>query len=172
MSTCYYKTIDAGVLAAHANFEAAKNALFEKANALGKEFNGTPKFSSDVNRFKCAHLVLNNYYQREDKDLWTKPDKHSLSAPRRGKVKGKTKEQEALRERYWEMFPEPVNTNPLYESMGLNWGDLLFGGGFTMFAHDGAIYLRTGAEVGPMMTEILGSEFEAAERNLKAGSNA
>lgn len=165
--TSFYKTTDASVLAAHANFEAAKDALIEKANALGKEFDGKPKFSSDVNRFKCAHLVLNNYCLREDKDLWTKPDKHNLSAPRRGKVKGKTKEQKELLERYWEMFPESVETNPLYESMGLNWGDLLFGGGLTMFAHDGAIYLRTGAKVGPMMTEILGSEFNAAELSLR-----
>lgn len=36
-----------------------------------------------------------------------------------------------------------------------------------MFAHDGAIYLRTGAKVGPMMTEILGSEFNTAEQNLR-----
>lgn len=165
--TSFYKTTDASVLAAHASFEAAKNDLIEKANALGKEFDGKPKFCSDVHRFKCAHLVLNNYHQREDKDLWTKPDQNYLSAPRRGKVKGKTKEQKELQDRYWDMFPEPVEANPLYESMGLNWGELLFGGGFTMFAHDGAIYLRTGAKVGPMMTEILGSEFNAAEQNLR-----
>ncbi|WP_324019431.1 hypothetical protein [Aeromonas hydrophila] len=165
--TSFYKTTDASVLAAHATFEAAKDALIEKANLLGKEFDGKPKFCSDVNRFKCAHLVLNNYYQREDKDLWTKPDQNYLSAPRRGKVKGKTKEQQELQDRYWEMFPESVEANPLYESMGISWGDLLFGGGFTMFAHDGAIYLRTGAKVGSMMTEILGSEFNTAEQNLR-----
>lgn len=165
--TSFYKTTDANVLAAHANFEAAKNALIDNANELGKEFDGKPKFCSDVNRFKCAHLVLNNYSQREDKDLWTKPDQNYLSSPRRGKVKGKAKEQKELLDRYWELFPESVEANPLYESMGLNWGDLLFGGGFTMFAHDGAIYLRTGAKVGPMMTEILGSEFNAAEQNLR-----
>lgn len=163
----YYKTTDSNVLAAHAAFNAAKEALIEKANALGKEFDGKPKFSSDVNRFKCAHLVLNNYHQREDKDLWTKPDQNSLSAPRRGKVKGKAKEQKELQDRYWGMFPESVNANPLYESMGLNWGELLFGGGFTMFAHGGAIYLRTGAKVGQMMTEIIGSEFDAAEQSLR-----
>ncbi len=64
------------------------------------------------------------------------------------------------------MFPDSVEADPLYESMGMNWGELLFGGGFTMFAHNGAIYLRTGAKVGPMMTEILGSEFSAAEQSL------
>ncbi|MFQ2052071.1 hypothetical protein ACK335_03280 [Aeromonas veronii] len=165
--TSFYKTTDAKVLAAHAAFEAAKSALIEKANILGKEFDGKPKFSSDVHQFKCAHLVLNNYSQREDKDLWTKPDQHYLSAPRRGKVKGKAKEQKELQDRYWDMFPESVDANPLYESMGLNWGELLFGGGFTMFAHDGAIYLRTGAKVGPMMTEILGSEFNSAEQSLR-----
>lgn len=165
--TSFYKTTDASVLAAHATFEAAKDALIEKANALGKEFDGKPKFCSDVTHFKCAHLVLNNYSQREDKELWTKPDRHSLSSPRYGKVKGKAREQKDLKDRYYRMFPEPVEANPLYESMGLNWGELLFGGGFTMFAHDGAIYLRTGAKVGPMMTEILGSEFSAAEQNLR-----
>ena len=168
----YYKTTDSGVLAAHAAFNAAKEALIEKANALGKEFDGKPKFSSDVNRFKCAHLVLNNYHQREDKDLWTKPDQNYLSAPRRGKVKGKAKEQKELQDRYWDMFPESVEANPLYESMGMNWGELLFGGGFTMFSHGGAIYLRTGAKVGQMMTEILGSEFDAAEQSLRLGDAA
>lgn len=165
--TSFYKTTDTSVLAAHADFEAAKNALINKANELGKEFDGKPKFCSDVNSFKCAHLVLNNYSQREDKDLWTKPDQNYLSSPRKGKVKGKSKEQKELLDRYLEMFPESVDANPLYESMALNWGDLLFGGGFTMFAHDGAIYLRTGAKVGPMMTEILGSEFSTAEQGLR-----
>lgn len=164
--TSFYKTNDAGVLAAHAAFEAAKNTLIEKANELGKEFDGKPKFSSDVNRFKCAHLVLNNYHQREDKDLWTKPDQHHLSSPRRGKVKGKVKEQKVLLDRYWEIFPPAVDKGSLYDSMGLDWGELLFGG-FTMFSHDGAIYLRTGAKVGPMMNEILGSEFNAAEQILR-----
>ena len=165
--TSFYKTTDASVLAAHASFEAAKNAMIEKANALGKEFDGKPKFSRDVNRFSFANLVLNNYSPREDKDLWTKPNQHNLSSPRRGKVKGKANEQKELLDRYQAMFPDSVDANPLYESMGISWGDLLFGGGFTMFTHDGAIYLRTGAKVGPMMTEILGSEFNAAEQNLR-----
>ncbi len=165
--TSFYKTTDASVLAAHASFEAAKNDLIEKANALGKEFDGKPKFCSDVHRFTCAHLVLNNYHQREDKDLWTKPDQNYFSWPRRGKVKGKATEQKELLDRYWAMFPDSVDATPLYESMGICWGDMLFGGGFTMFTHDGAIYLRTGAKVGPMMTEILGSEFNAAEQNLR-----
>ncbi|BBR39340.1 hypothetical protein WP3W19E03_18650 [Aeromonas veronii] len=51
--TSFYKTTDAKVLAAHAAFEAAKSALIEKANILGKEFDGKPKFSSDVHQFKC-----------------------------------------------------------------------------------------------------------------------
>lgn len=160
--TCFYKTTDANVMAAYGEVKAAKEAVIAQGKKMGEEFGGRPVFGNSVDRATFADLVLNDYHTRTDRALWTVPDKkNGRSWPRRSKVRGMEDEQKALREKYYSMYPDEVRNDPIWVAMGINSGELLFGG-CHMFDAEGAIYLKTSAKVGPKMTEILGSEFNDA----------
>lgn len=158
----FYKTTDACVLAVYNDVKAAKEAVIAQGKKMGEEFDGKPVFGNSVDRACFADLVLNDYYGRTDHALWTAPDKkNGRSWPRSSKVRGMEDEQKALREKYYAMYPDEVRNDQIWEAMGINSGELLFGG-CHMFDAGGAIYLKTSAKVGPKMVEILGSEFNEA----------
>ena len=137
-----YKTTDPAVLAALTEFQAKRDALAEKARIIGTVFDGKPIFSNSVGDVSFAGLVLNNYQAREDKALWTAPDREMrISRPRVTRVAGVTKEALAvLREQYVSMLPATVTFDAVWEAMGVNWGNLLFGGGYHLFELNGTLY--------------------------------
>lgn len=161
-----YKTTDQAVLAALAEFQAKRDALSEQARIIGAVFDGKPIFSCSVGDVSFAGLVLNNYQSREDKALWTTPDRDTkVSRPRAARVAGVTKEEQAaLRDLYMRMLPATATFDAVWEAMGVNWGNLLFGGGYHLFELNGVLYFQSSAPVGEVMTEILGSEFNEAYR--------
>lgn len=161
-----YKTTDQAVLEALAEFQAKRDALAEQARIIGAVFDGKPIFSCSVGDFSFAGLVLNNYQTREDKALWTVPDRDTrVSRPIAARVAGVTKEaQEVLREQYISMLPATATFYAVWEAMGVNWGNLLFCGGYHLFELNGVLYFQSSAPVGEVMTEILGSEFNEAYR--------
>ncbi|WP_324042689.1 hypothetical protein [Aeromonas caviae] len=160
--TSFYKTTDPAALAVYGEVKAAKEAVIAQGKKMGEEFGGKPVFGNSVDRATFAGLVLNDYYGRADRALWTVPDKRNgRSWPRSGKVRGMQDEQKVLLEKYYSMHPDEVRNDPIWEAMGINSGELLFGG-CHMFDAGGAIYLKTSAKVGPKMTEIMGSEFSEA----------
>lgn len=161
-----YKTNDHAVLSALAAFVTKRDQLAEQARLIGATFDGKPIFSNSVGDVSFAGLVLNNYQSREDKALWTTPDRDTkVSRPRMSRATGTTKEQrQELRQRYTSMLPETVCFNQVWEAMGVSWGNLLFGGGYHLFELNGWLYFQSGAPVGEVMTEILGSEFNEAYR--------
>lgn len=163
-----YKTSDPAALAAFAEFTAKRDALAEQARLIGATFDGKPIFSNSLGDVSFAGLVLNNYQSREDKALWTAPDRQiRVSRPRAGRVTSETKEaQAALRELYISMLPATVRFEPVWDAMGVSWGNLLFSG-YRLFELDGAIYFQSSAPVGQVMTEIMGSEFNDAANRLQ-----
>lgn len=161
-----YKTNDPAVLAALAAFVTKRDQLAEQARIIGATFDGKPIFSNSVGDVSFAGLVLNNYQSREDKALWTTPDRDTkVSRPRAVRVAGVAKEaQAALRDLYMRMLPATATFDAVWEAMGVNWGNLLFGGGYHLFELNGVLYFQSSAPVGEVMTEILGSEFNEAYR--------
>jgi len=170
--TRYYKTDNPAVLAIHAQIEAAKDVLLAGAKAVAAEFNGRPMFSHNIHSYEFANLVLNDYYDRADRDFWTKPNRQTqISSPRTSKVKGKSQEQADFIKKYYEMAPKSVDLEPLYKAMGTDWGNLCFSG-YTMFFVDGTLYFGTSAALGEVMTEIMGSEFDAARLRYQQAQKA
>lgn len=164
-----YKTNDPAVLSALAAFTTKRDQLAEQARLIGATFDGKPIFSNSVGDVSFAGLVLNNYQSREDKALWTTPDRDTkVSRPRAARVAGVTKEsQAALRDLYMRMLPATVGFDEVWKAMSVDWGNLLFGGGYHLFELNGWLYFQSGAPVGEVMTEILGSEFNEAYRTYQ-----
>lgn len=167
--TRYYKTDNPAVLAINAQIETAKQALLEQSRKVGEVFNARPIYCYSIESIGFGGLALYDYQTREDRDFWTKPNRENgRSVPRTGKVKGKGQEQADLLKKYGEMTPKKVDFLPLFEAMGVSWGNLLFSG-YTMFFVDEVLYFGTSAPVGEVMTEIMGSEFDDAKiRHQKA----
>lgn len=168
MSMCY-KTNDQAALAALADHQTKIDALVEQSREIGEKFDGKPIYSNNLGDVSFSGLALNNYHSREDKALWTAPDRSSgVSRPRTGRVKGRAAEVEDLRKRYCSMLPATVRFDPVWKAIGVDWGNLLFSG-YHLFELNGTIYFKSSAPVGPVMTEILGSEFSKAVSEMKQG---
>lgn len=195
MTTKYFKTNNPEILAAHATILAETDKLVEASKAFASQFNAKNIMSTSMTGRSFAGLELNGYYPylfgndgetREDKHLWTEPNKHNISRPRTSLNVKKFKEQFAgqdiskeaidekvkaakadlaeLNKKYNEGVSQlsKVDFEPFFNSFGTNWGDLMFSG-LKWFELDGYVYFATGADFRDRMTEILGSEFEAAD---------
>lgn len=167
MTMCF-KTSDPVALAALAEFQVKRDQLVQQARIIGAVFDGKPIFSNSLGDVSFAGLVLNNYQSREDKALWTAPDRDTrVSRPRAARVTGTTKEEQAaLRELYSSMLPATARFEPVWDAMGVSWGNLLFSG-YRLFELDGTIYFQSSVPVGEVMTEIMGSEFNDAASRLQ-----
>ena len=169
----YYKTSDAGVLAAwKAYMESA-----DRLQALGDEFAKRYEGASAL----CSTRIHSgrNFYGLKfnppmPQPLWTKPDPKAEGAqfPRQSLPSGfKGDERKALKdelttlqESFKEHRPkEKADLQPFMDAMGLGGGALFFSS-YKHVAKDDCIYVSTSAKPSDVMTEILGSEFEAAEK--------
>lgn len=194
----YFKTNDPLVIKAHAEMVADSERLVENCKKFAELFNGVNMMSTSLTGRSFGGLKLNNFYPdifnsnspvREDTHLWTVPDRHGVSWPRKTidvkkfknsisdkdvDVKEAVKKAKAdldeLRAKYFDnkVGMESVDFDPFFKSFGTDWGNLMFSG-LRWFPHDGHIYFETGADLRDRMTEILGSEFEAAEAAQKEG---
>ncbi len=197
MTKKYFKTNDPLVIKAHDTMVADSNRLFENCKKFAELFDGVNMMSTSSTGRSFGGLKLNNYYPdifnssspvREDTHLWTVPDQHGISWPRKAidikkfkkiisdkdvDVKEAVKKAKAdldeLRDKWSNerVGMEPVSFDPFFKSFGTDWGNLMFSG-LRWFPHDGHIYFETGADFRDRMTEILGSEFEAAEAAQKS----
>lgn len=171
----YFKFTSAAALEAWADMERQEQELKAQSEAFATLFGGKPIFQKTAcdTRFYGV-LFFGSAYGNEE--LWTKgTSKNGGARQPRVKVPGSLKlESEAL----WQLWNEkrPTMTadrEAFYQSIGLDWGNLLFGG-FEMFLLDGAIYVQTGATPKPEAggEEILGSVYhnaKAAATAAKAG---
>ena len=172
----FYKSNNDVVPTAWKDFEAKVTKLREEHEAFAEFFNATPAIAFSVNGHRFRGFFLNDFGSREDQDCWTKPrpQNHNISHLR-AKVKGeenkaKLAELDAEYEKRKPLESE-AKMDGLLESMGLNWGILLFTGIEWRFI-DNALYVKTEATLGENMTEILGSEYNEALAKEKAKEKA
>lgn len=159
---------------------------FNAKNMMSTQMTGR-RFGGLVLNDYHADIFNESAPVREDKHLWTSPNNNQISRPRssldvkkfktellskgvtdqdvvKTKVKEAKAELETLQEEYRKGVSklEDVSFDPFFETLGTNWGNLMFSG-LKWFKHDGFMYFETGENFGDRMTEILGSEFETAE---------
>ncbi|AUR92684.1 coil containing protein [Vibrio phage 1.175.O._10N.261.55.B3] len=86
-------------------------------------------------------------------------------------IKSKRLELKSLQDEYSEMTNgvENISFDDFFESIGTDWGNLMFSG-LNWFECDGFVYLASGMDLSSNATEILGSEFEAAQLKSKGQS--
>jgi len=164
----FYKTNDDKVLRAWSWTSAAVKALRAATDDFAAQYGGTGHNYSDPVRF--AGIRFNPPKPRA---LWRCPDKHGLQVPRSAPLKGATADEKAALKALqaeWDVHvPDAqVTWEKVHRALDVSWGDFVFTG-LTMFEHNGWLYAKTGAPM-PRMTEILGSEFEAAQVAAKAAA--
>lgn len=101
---------------------------------------------------------------------WTKPDRqHGMQRPR-AKVPTDAKQALADLQAIWNDYPkQSVDMDGVFKTFGFSWGFIY---GYSMFAHCGALYFSTSDPHQQIDgTEILGSEFSAAEAEHRARAN-
>ncbi len=106
----------------------------------------------------------------KSRDLWRAPDRLGLQLPRSAPLKGATAETKAELKRLqavWSEFPaESLDDDAVCKALGFNNSLDFIWGGLTLFVHDGWLYASCGRAM-PQLTEILGSEYEAAREGLR-----
>lgn len=164
----YYKTNDPAVLAAWEADRQARVDFKKKVDSFAAYFGGEGMIYSNPVRF--AGIKFKGDLPKE---LWCARDSNGLQRPRMTAPKGASMEQKKaikhMRDHWMKHVPKDVlRDDDLYKALGhSNSLDFLFGG-LTMFLHDGWVYAKTGSVAMPALTEIMGSEYEEAERAHRA----
>jgi hypothetical protein len=167
MSLRYYKTIEGSAAnAAYLVVKQQSEIMKQQAKQFAELFDGEPLFSTSMTGREFAGIQLNNFENRPDNHLWTKPTSQNggVSRPRAKPLcAAHKKEQEALNNRYMQNTPaiKEASFKPLFESLGSDWGQMLFCG-ISFFEHERILYISTKAELANC-TEILASEYLAAD---------
>lgn len=167
----FYKTNAPAVLAAWKEEHAAREKLQAEVDAFAARFGGQGRLYADPARF--AGLM---FRPAKPRDLWRAPDTDGLQVPRSAPLKGATAETKellkALQAEWLAHRPMGrVSRDPIYQTLGFtNSMDFMFEG-LTLFVHDGFLYASTRKAI-RSMTEILGSEYHAAESALRSSGGA
>ncbi|ENM5750401.1 hypothetical protein V4V53_002148 [Vibrio mimicus] len=175
MNAIYYKSTSNEPVNALASYRQQKESYARLFDPLTSHFNAKAIFTYSNHGVSFYSIAFNDYESLEDKDLWTKPDLKSAYACRvRSSVNGKenAKRLKALKEKYNSLIPkdaESPSLHPFYDSIGTNWGELVFSG-MKWFEHDGAVYIATSLKLTKNVIEITGSEFSTAELASKQKS--
>lgn len=169
----YYKTSDAGVLAAWKTYREECDRLQAIADEFAATFLGASALvRTDWHGGKSFYGL--RFKPVMPQPLWTKPDEKTgfSQFPRRALPPGTKGEErkklnaelKKLREDYEDRRPrDKADMQPFLESMGLGGGALFFAG-YKHIVTDECLYVSTSAKPSAVMTEILGSEFESAEK--------
>lgn len=163
----YWKFTSKEALAAWDEMERQEAVLKEQGESFAALFGGKPVYQKTVCDWRFYGVRFDGHVYVAA-DLWTKPtSKNGYAQQPRVKVPTSLKrESEALWQLWNAQRPSvTADREAFYESIGLDWGNLIFSG-FSMFRHGDVIYAETGAtpkaEAGGV--EILGSEYGAARK--------
>ncbi|WP_447886330.1 hypothetical protein [Serratia fonticola] len=144
------------------------------ATTFAAKFVAKPVFKSDISRsYFYAIAFPDGVPTYGDPALWTAATAANkfTATPKRKAPKGLTKEHKELLRLWDEDYPiEQVNREPLWASLGLEWG-MLFICGISIFRLGDVIYFSTDAkpstEFGAI--EILGSVYHTARVKVELG---
>lgn len=163
----YWKFTSKEALAAWDEMERQEAVLKAQGASFAALFGGKPVYQKTVCDWRFYGVRFDGHVYVAA-DLWTKPtSKNGYAQQPRVKVPTSLKrESEALWQLWNAQRPSvTADREAFYESIGLDWGNLIFSG-FSMFRHGDVIYAETGAtpkaEAGGV--EILGSEYGAARK--------
>lgn len=164
----YWKFTSKEALAAWDEMERQEAVLKEQGASFAALFGGKPVYQKTVCDWRFYGVRFDSAKVYGGIELWTKPtSKNGYAQQPRVKVPASLKrESEALWQLWNAQRPSvTADREAFYESIGLDWGNLIFSG-FSMFRHGDVIYAETGAtpkaEAGGV--EILGSEYGAARK--------
>lgn len=157
----FFKTNDPAVLAAWHAEKAAKAELQAEIDTFAQRFGGEGLMYADP-----PVLAGIKFRPAMPRDLWRAPDNNGLQVPRSSPLKGATAETKAaikaLQAEWTEHLPaRKIDTDGVYRALGFNNSLDFFLEGLSLFLHDGFLYASTRKAM-PSMTEILGSEYDAA----------
>lgn len=167
----YYKTSDPAVLAAWKAYQEQADQLQKQGDEFAALFpNAKALFSTDIHSGRRFYGLA--FTPAAPQPLWTKPNpkcgneqrpRNSLPAGIKGDERKALKaELDQLAERYKANWPkDKADLEPFLAAMGLGGGKLFFAG-YKQVITDGTVYIETSAAPGGALTEILGSEFDAA----------
>lgn len=166
----YWKFTSAESLAAWDEMVRQEEELKKQGSTFAALFGGNPAYQKTMCDWRFyGVLFFGRAYGHED--LWTKgTSKNGGARQPRVKVPAALKrESEALWQLWNDQRPHiTADREAFYESIGLDWGNLMFCG-FASFRYGDVIYVETRATPKPEAggVEILGSEYAAAERAAK-----
>ena len=169
MSTAFYKTSDATVLAAIKTYGEQGAAVSAAGNEFARHYGGKLLTESNAHGRRVAGLC---FLPAKDDPLWTKPDGQSAGLQKpRASLRKSTKEQRAalveLQADWKARFPTlQADMAPVLTAIGTDWGSLFFCG-FAMFEHNGHVYVSTSAPLAPCMVEIVASEYNAVRADYE-----
>lgn len=163
----FWKFSSKEALAAWDEMARQEEELKSHGSSFAALFGGKPVYQKTACDWRFyGVLFFGRAYGHED--LWTKGTTKNGGA-RLPRVKVPTsmkRESEAL----WQLWNDNrphinADRKAFYESIGLDWGNLIFSG-LSMFRHGDVIYVDTGATPKPEAggVEILGSEYGAARK--------
>lgn len=167
-----YKTTTPEAVQACKAFDEARDALLVRGRAFAACYPGSkPVYAYDVHG---ANLHGVAFSPANDSPLWTRPqrDGGNVQRPRKEPAKGvkgdERREQIAalkVLNAEWEAnFPgDKVDRLPVLAALGTDWGSVLLNG-MRYFELEGVVYLNTTISPREGWQEILGSEYEAADR--------
>lgn len=165
MNALFYKTDDAAVLKALAVRAAEIKAIRNQGREFASHFGGQLLVQNDTHGYRVAGV---KFTPPKDRRYWTVPNENDCGGqrPRSSVAKANAVEkleQKVLKEDFDARFPRAVALmEPVLNAIGTNEG-MLFFAKFSMFEHDGFLWVKTNVDLAPCMVEILGSEFEAAK---------
>lgn len=165
----YFKTTDSAVIAALQKHHDDGDALLTRSKAFALKFGGEQSSAIYQNGILGVRILGVKFDPAKPTNSWTQPNykTNSIQRPRKtitGATDQEKAEHAALYQDWKNSFPaETVPYLPVLQAMGIKEMDILFGGGFGQFEHEGVIYVTTGAAVGEALTEILASEYIAAK---------
>ena len=175
MSSYFYKTTDASVLAAVAAWDAKLADFHAKREKMADVFGGpgSPMHSGGDKYVGGVKISASH-----DLDVhWRRPDEYGYRSLRSNPKpeKGASKEARAaykaehdrLTVLWQEHCPRRISKDDAWKALGVDWGSVWLSGG-VFFKHDGAVYLnlgfqlKEGGEHVEGAAEIVASEFEKA----------
>lgn len=167
----FWKFSSKEALAAWDEMERQEAELKAQGGSFAALFGGKPVYQKTACDWRFYGVRFDGR-EYNNPALWTKAtSKNGYAQQPRVKVPAALKrESEALWQLWNEHRPHKIaDREAFYQSIGLDWGNLLFSG-FAMFRHGDVIYVETGAtpkaEAGGV--EILGSEYGAARKAAEA----
>lgn len=163
----FWKFSSKEALAAWDDMERQEAELKKQGEAFAALFGGKPVYQKTVCDWRFYGVRFDGR-EYNNPQLWTKAtSKNGYAQMPRVKVPTSLKRESEALWQLWNNQRPHINADreAFYESIGLDWGNLLFSG-FSMFRHGDVIYAETGATPKPEAggVEILGSEYGAARK--------